>query len=169
MQYRCRQPDCDWVSDDRDTRQEAFADLRAHQGDEHPDIYSSAGRRKRGKQASEELLAEDSERGGAAVASRPADSGRTSPYYPFRFSTRELRIDPVVALRYETWRQQAAYGGSIEEWINECTEIVTLFAGLVPRGYYLEEPEGEGTDDDGRGDPEEAWSEEDRGLDHGRR
>lgn len=144
--------DCGWVTSEYPeyndlNRASAFVELREHRLTKHPEADKAAGAlshstRQRGEPEVDDGLDE------AAVVEVPETKGKRRSRKPPESATRTtsritfklppVELPAIVLVRYQAW-QANGYKGTMAEWLDEATEMVTVVAGYTPYGYILEE------------------------------
>ena len=63
------------------------------------------------------------------------------PLYSATLKTTKVTLDPMVAVRYDSVRQALGLGDdyTLQQFIDESTDIVTELVGAVPPGFVREE------------------------------
>ena len=63
------------------------------------------------------------------------------PLYSATLKTTRVTLDPIVAVRYDTVRHALELGNeyTLEQFIDESTDIITELVGAVPPGFVREE------------------------------
>jgi len=65
------------------------------------------------------------------------------PLYSATLKTATVTLDPIVAVRYDSVRHALGWGDdySLEQFLDEATDIVAELVGAVPPGFVKEEQE----------------------------
>ncbi|MBA7674023.1 hypothetical protein ES703_82230 [subsurface metagenome] len=63
------------------------------------------------------------------------------PLYSATLKTTKVTLDPIVAVRYDSVRHALGWGNdySLEQFLDEATDIVAELVGAVPPGFVKEE------------------------------
>jgi len=69
------------------------------------------------------------------------------PLYSATLKTTKVTLDPIVAVRYDSVRHALGLGNdyTLEQFIDESTDIITELVGAVPPGFVREEKTEEAT------------------------
>ena len=69
------------------------------------------------------------------------------PLYSATLKTTKVTLDPIIAVRYDSVRHAFGWGDeyTLEQFIDQSTEIITELAGAVPPGFVREEKTEEAT------------------------
>ena len=67
------------------------------------------------------------------------------PLFSATLKTTKVTLDPMVAVRYDSVRHALELGNdyTLEQFIDESTDIITEMVGAVPPGFVKEEQPGE--------------------------
>jgi len=67
------------------------------------------------------------------------------PLYSATLKTKIVSLDPIVAVRYDSIRHALGLGDdyTLEQFLDESTELVTELVGAVPPGFVKEEEKEE--------------------------
>ena len=74
----------------------------------------------------------------------PEEKKETSPGEPLfsaTLKTKKVTLEPIVAVRYDSVRHALGLGDdyTLEQFLNESTDIITELVGAVPPGFVKEE------------------------------
>ena len=63
------------------------------------------------------------------------------PLFSATLKTRKLTLEPIVAVRYDSVRHALGLGNdyTLEQFLDESTDIITELVGAVPPGFVKEE------------------------------
>ena len=81
------------------------------------------------------------------VPQKPPSEPKTppggKPLFSATFKTKTVTLEPIVAVRYDSVRHALELGNdyTLEQFIDESTDIITELVGAVPPGFVKEEPE----------------------------
>ena len=69
------------------------------------------------------------------------------PLYSATLKTKKVTLEPIVAVRYDSVRHALGLGNdyTLEQFIDESTDIITELVGAVPPGFVREEKTEEAT------------------------
>lgn len=69
--------------------------------------------------------------------------GAEAPLFSATFRTKNMTLNPMVAVRYDSVRDALGLGNdyTLEQFIDESTDILTELVGAVPPGFAKEELE----------------------------
>jgi len=67
------------------------------------------------------------------------------PLYSATLKTTKVTLDPIVAVRYDSVRYALEFGDeyTFQQFIGDCTDLVTQLVGAVPPGFVKEEAKEE--------------------------
>lgn len=71
--------------------------------------------------------------------SKPPPPGE--PLYSATLKTKKVTLEPIVAVRYDSVRHALGWGDeyTLEQFLDQSTEIITELVGAVPPGFVREE------------------------------
>ena len=63
------------------------------------------------------------------------------PLYSATLKTKKVTLDPIVAVRYDSVRHALGWGDeyTLEQFLDQSTEIITELVGAVPPGFVRDE------------------------------
>ncbi|GAH22945.1 unnamed protein product, partial [marine sediment metagenome] len=63
------------------------------------------------------------------------------PLYSATLKTKKVTLEPIVAVRYDSVRHALGWGDeyTLEQFLDQSTEIITELVGAVPPGFIREE------------------------------
>ncbi|GAI65813.1 unnamed protein product [marine sediment metagenome] len=77
------------------------------------------------------------------LPSEPKTPSAGEPLFSATLKTKKVTLEPIVAVRYDSVRHALELGNdyTLEQFIDESTDIITELVGAVPPGFVKEEPE----------------------------
>ncbi|GAI03694.1 unnamed protein product [marine sediment metagenome] len=79
------------------------------------------------------------------IPSKPPETKKEpppgEPLFSATLKTRKVALEPIVAVRYDSVRHALELGDdyTLEQFIDESTDIITELVGAVPPGFVKEE------------------------------
>lgn len=75
----------------------------------------------------------------------PSKPGAEAPLFSATLKTKGMTLQPMVAVRYDSVRNALGFSDdySLEQFIDDCTDLVTQLVGAVPPGFVKEEAKEE--------------------------
>jgi len=78
--------------------------------------------------------------------SEPKEPPPGEPLFSATLKTTKVTLDPIVAVRYDSGRHALGLGNdyTLQQFLDESTDIITELVGAVPPGFVREEEPKEG-------------------------
>ncbi len=79
------------------------------------------------------------------IPGKPSETNKEpplgEPLYSATLKTKKVTLEPIVAVRYDSVRHALELGNdyTLEQFIDESTDIITELVGAVPPGFVKEE------------------------------